>query len=139
MIKLAVKGIIFLMGIQSMFGKLQSEGVVSGSIKINYSVIQEKVTKIINSQEVDNIIQNLEQTENNTNNYYEETPQNDLNIQKRVKVFNHIVKHGETLSDLGAEYGISWKVIKKANHIYNENSINVGQNLIIPVVQRNLA
>jgi len=135
MVKLGLKGIIFFMGIQSLFGRLQTEGIITGSIKINYSAIQHKIIDVITSDEVNAMIKNYENSEENQ--FYQAprmVPKND-----RVKVYHHVVQRGETLSNLGETYGVSWKVIKKANKIYNERLLQVGQDLVIPVLQSGMA
>lgn len=141
MIKLGFKGLIFLMGIQSLFGKLQSEGIISGSIKINYSVIQQKIIQLIMSEEVDGMIKKFDETENN----YFETPRRrnyesdqTAHENRRLKIYHHVVQRGETLTNLGEMYGISWKVIQKANKIKGEKFLEEGQDIIIPVLQANV-
>jgi LysM repeat protein len=44
----------------------------------------------------------------------------------------HIVKYGETLIGIAAQYGVSPWAIAQANRIYNLNRIYAGQRLYIP-------
>ena len=44
----------------------------------------------------------------------------------------HTVSSGETLSKIGAKYGVTAVAIAEANHIANMNLIYVGQKLVIP-------
>ena len=136
MIKLAIKGIIFLMGIQSFFGRLQNEGIIEGSIKINYSILQEKVISIITSEEFKGLMNKIEETGKNDYSQPEEADTKEYNydnIKRRSKrCFKHIVRRGETLSNLAEHYGVSWKVIKKVNRISDERRLQIGQNLMIP-------
>lgn len=44
----------------------------------------------------------------------------------------HTVKKGDTLSKIGAKYGVSVPELAKTNGIINVNMIKVGQVLIIP-------
>lgn len=46
--------------------------------------------------------------------------------------FTYIVKKGDTLSEIGKAYGISYMTIAEMNNIKNPNIIFVGQKLIIP-------
>jgi len=46
--------------------------------------------------------------------------------------YEHSVKSGETLSEIGAAYGVSVKVIIKENNLKNPNRLQVGQVLFIP-------
>ncbi len=139
MIKLFVKGVIFVMGIQSLFGRLQDEGIVKGSIEINYPVLQEKVISIIRSDEFKNLVKKINDSEVTD---YVSPPEAQagelINCATTVctvkdsRFFKHIVRRGETLSNLAQYYGVSWKVIKKINRIDNARYIYEGQNLIIP-------
>ncbi|MEI7885330.1 MAG: substrate-binding domain-containing protein [Clostridia bacterium] len=45
---------------------------------------------------------------------------------------SYTVKSGDTLSKIGARYGVTYQVIAKANNILNLNRIAVGQKLLIP-------
>lgn len=44
----------------------------------------------------------------------------------------HTVKKGDTLSEIGEKYGVSWKEIAKVNDIENPDLIFPGQKFIIP-------
>jgi hypothetical protein len=44
----------------------------------------------------------------------------------------HIVKSNETLSTIGAQYGISWQTIASVNGINAPYTIYSGQSLVIP-------
>jgi LysM repeat protein len=45
----------------------------------------------------------------------------------------HVVQSGETLFSIGILYGIPWQLIAEANGIEDENYIELGQQLVIPV------
>ncbi len=44
----------------------------------------------------------------------------------------HIVRRGEYLSQIAAQYGVSWLTIAQANGIYDPNTVFAGMELIIP-------
>ena len=45
----------------------------------------------------------------------------------------HVVQSGESLFSIGLLYGVPWQLIAEANGIENENYIELGQELVIPV------
>ncbi|QJD88116.1 bifunctional 2',3'-cyclic-nucleotide 2'-phosphodiesterase/3'-nucleotidase [Cohnella herbarum] len=47
----------------------------------------------------------------------------------------YIVKKGDTLSEIGAEYGVDWKLLAKINKLKNPNLIYVGQTIVIPATK----
>ena len=57
----------------------------------------------------------------------EEIPQNEYSF--------YSVKRGDTLSKIGAEYGIDWREIAYINHIYAPYTIYIGQVLLIPMAE----
>jgi len=59
MIKFMIKGVIFLMGLQSLFGSLQKNGIIEGSIRVNYKNIQRSVVAVLQSNEFNNVIDKL--------------------------------------------------------------------------------
>lgn len=46
--------------------------------------------------------------------------------------YEHVVKPGETLSDIAKAYNVTVSAIVKENKLANANSIRVGQKLFIP-------
>lgn len=46
--------------------------------------------------------------------------------------YEHVVKEGQTLSEIAAAYGVKAGVIARANNLPNLNTIRVGQKLFIP-------
>jgi len=46
--------------------------------------------------------------------------------------YEHVVKQGETLSDISAAYNVAPAVIIKANSLANPNVLRIGQKLFIP-------
>ena len=46
--------------------------------------------------------------------------------------YEHVVKPGETLSEIAKAYGVSVSVITKANSLKNPDDLRVGQKLFIP-------
>lgn len=195
MIKSVTKIIVFLMGIQSLLGNLEKQGIISGSIKINYPVLQDKIISLVKSDEFQGLVKKAQTSEITNyvtpneaygaeppaNNYYNEQEneyrdeynnERDTNYRierydnqssypnsnehrinecsnrrieyrssesrlRNIRCVRHVVRAGETLSDLAEVYGVSWKVIKRANYIYNERCLQVGQNLIIPIRTNN--
>jgi len=57
-----LKGVIFLMGIQSLFGTLQEKGIIEGSIRINYNNIQKSIISALSSDEVMNVVKKLDES-----------------------------------------------------------------------------
>ena len=51
---------------------------------------------------------------------------------QRVRVVQHTVKRGETLSVIGASYGVGVDAIVRANRLRNPDRIRVGTSLMIP-------
>lgn len=139
MFKMGLKGIIFLMGIQSLIGKLQTEGIVSGSIHINYRVLHEKLVNIVTSAGAQTLVDKLDSQYNSDGDAWQRFNESEHNewrpVNRNIRVYSHIVQYGETLSQLGAQYGVAWQVIKKANHIQNEHHLQIGQRLIIPILE----
>lgn len=60
------------------------------------------------------------------------TPQRGDGKKPVERGYEHVVKQGETLSDIATAYKVSPKVIIKANSLANPNSLRVGQKLFIP-------
>ena len=46
--------------------------------------------------------------------------------------YEHIVKEGQTLSEIASAYGVTMSAIAKANKLPDRNTIRVGQKLFIP-------
>jgi hypothetical protein len=44
----------------------------------------------------------------------------------------HIVKKNETLSTIGAQYGVNWQTIASTNGIAPPYTVYVGQSIVIP-------
>ncbi len=57
--------------------------------------------------------------------------------QDRMQWARYIVRPGNTLDDIAAEYGVSVQAIMSTNHLYN-TFLRVGQGLLIPVAGRRL-
>ncbi len=183
------------MGIQSLLGNLENQGIISGSIKINYPVLHEKIISLVKSDEFQGLVKKAQSSEitnyvtpdaahgaePRADNYYYEQQNHtrgdrnnepgtnyrieryenrnsyqngdQMRVKERsnrrvdyksnesrlrdIRCVSHVVKSGETLSELAEVYGVSWRVIKKANYIYNERCLQVGQNLIIPIRTNN--
>jgi LysM repeat protein len=49
-----------------------------------------------------------------------------------VTGYEHVVKTGETLSEIARTYGVSMSAVVQANNLPNPDSIRVGQKLFIP-------
>ena len=46
--------------------------------------------------------------------------------------YEHVVKSGETLSQIATQYGVTVQVIVDANELADPNALRVGQKLFIP-------
>jgi nucleoid-associated protein YgaU len=46
---------------------------------------------------------------------------------------SYVVKRGDTLSSIAAQFGVTWQSIVDLNHLDNPNHIEPGQVLLIPV------
>lgn len=58
----------------------------------------------------------------------------DPSKQKKSDYYIHIVSRGETLSQIGKQYGIPWGMIKDANQLKN-NRLSIKQKLVIPTLR----
>ncbi len=56
-------------------------------------------------------------------------------VEDRVRVAEHVVSQGETLSRIGDDYGLSWRAIADYNGIRNPRRVRAGTKLLIPVAQ----
>ena len=56
-------------------------------------------------------------------------------IEDRVRVAEHIVSRGETLSEIGNDYGLSWRAVADYNGIRDPRRVRIGTTLLIPVAQ----
>ena len=63
MIKSVTKIVVFLMGIQSLLGNLEKQGIISGSIKINYPVLQDKIISLVKSDEFQGLVKKAQSSE----------------------------------------------------------------------------
>jgi predicted nucleic acid-binding Zn-ribbon protein len=52
--------------------------------------------------------------------------------KKTERGYEHVVKAGETLSEIASAYNVTPGIIIKANNLTNPNSLRVGQKLFIP-------
>jgi LysM repeat protein len=52
--------------------------------------------------------------------------------KKTERGYEHVVKPGETLSEIATAYSVTPGIIIKANNLANPNSLRVGQKLFIP-------
>lgn len=52
--------------------------------------------------------------------------------KKTERGYEHVVKQGETLSEIATAYNVTPGVIIKVNNLSNPNSLRVGQKLFIP-------
>ncbi len=53
-------------------------------------------------------------------------------MERREKLFEHVVKPGETLWGISEDYRVPFQTIVNANQITNSNVLFVGQRIIIP-------
>ncbi len=144
MIKFIIKCIIVLLAIQSAMDYLRKEEIIEGSIKINYPTVQRKLLVFIPTEKIagsifDFVSNKVHDTidKQNQNNDASNSEQHHRDFPSYRIVF-HVVKDGETLSELSQEYGVHWRVIQKINHINDEQRLSVGQMLKIPSKVKNL-
>jgi len=52
---------------------------------------------------------------------------------ERVNFLEHVVKRGETLSEIGQRYGVSVSLLRAANGNVSPTRLQIGQRLIIPM------
>jgi LysM repeat protein len=45
----------------------------------------------------------------------------------------YVIKNGDTLAKIGAEFGVSWQEIMRVNPGVNPNRLRIGQEILIPV------
>jgi 2',3'-cyclic-nucleotide 2'-phosphodiesterase/3'-nucleotidase len=45
----------------------------------------------------------------------------------------YVIKSGDTLAKIGAEFGVSWQEIMRVNPGVNPNRLRIGQEILIPV------
>ncbi len=56
-------------------------------------------------------------------------------VDERVRVVEHVVSRGETLSEIGDDYGLSWRAVADYNGIRDPRRVRAGTKLLIPVAQ----
>ncbi len=56
-------------------------------------------------------------------------------VDDRVRVAEHVVGRGETLSKIGDDYGLSWRAVADYNGIRDPRRVRVGTTLLIPIAQ----
>lgn len=56
-------------------------------------------------------------------------------IEERVRVAEHVVGRGETLSQIGNDYGLSWHAVADYNGIRDPRRVRAGTRLLIPIAQ----
>lgn len=52
----------------------------------------------------------------------------------RLSESRYVVQEGDTLSGIAEMFGVTWDAIIQANNLQSQDSIFVGQELLIPVV-----
>jgi membrane-bound lytic murein transglycosylase D len=57
----------------------------------------------------------------------------DLPPAERVNFLEHVVRSGETLSEIGQRYGVSVALIRAANNNVDPRRLRIGKRLVIPV------
>jgi membrane-bound lytic murein transglycosylase D len=57
----------------------------------------------------------------------------ELPANERVNFVEHVVRRGETLSQVGKRYGVSVALLRAANHNVHPQRLQIGQRLVIPV------
>lgn len=57
-----------------------------------------------------------------------------LSPTPRLSESRYVVQEGDTLSGIAEMFGVTWDAIIQANNLQSQDSIFVGQELLIPVV-----
>ncbi len=138
MIKFIVKCVIVLLALQSAMDYFRKEAIISGSIEINYPVIQQKLVAAISIRHIAaglveftmNKIQGAANHEIQRN--FQVCRDQFVEKAPRFKIIEHVVEHGETLNELSQRYGVHLLVIQRVNHLHTDYKIFVGQKLKIP-------
>ncbi|MDZ7331878.1 MAG: LysM peptidoglycan-binding domain-containing protein [candidate division KSB1 bacterium] len=139
MIKFMIKSVIVLLAMQSAMNYLRNEQIIEGSIRINYSVIQQKLISAVPVRKIaSGMVQAVAQTRLqrvSPEPYAAEYPVAEVREIKDVpafKIVHHVVAEGESLAVLAQIYGVHWRVIQKINRIGDDEPLFVGQVLRIP-------
>ena len=138
MIKFIVKCIIVLLAMQSAMNFLRKEEIIEGSIKINYTVIQEKVFEAIPTKKIaagilEFAVERIQDAVTNSDEQNYRVYHDQQREEKPgFKIVNHVVDEGETLEEISQRYGVHWRVIQKVNHLSYGHKLFAGQRLKIP-------
>jgi len=57
----------------------------------------------------------------------------ELPFSERVNFVEHVVRRGETLSEIGERYGVSVRLLRAANNNVHPRRLRIGQRMVIPV------
>jgi membrane-bound lytic murein transglycosylase D len=57
----------------------------------------------------------------------------ELPANRRVNFVEHVVRRGETLSEIGQRYGISVRLLRAANNNVHPRRLRIGMRLVVPV------
>ncbi len=57
----------------------------------------------------------------------------ELPARERVNFVEHVVRSGQTLSEIGQRYGVSVRLLRAANNNVHPRRLRIGQRLVIPV------
>ncbi len=57
----------------------------------------------------------------------------DLPVNERVNFVEHVVRRGETLSEIGRRYGVSVSLLRAANNNVHPQRLQIGRRLVIPI------
>ena len=147
MFKFLVKVVVVVLAIQAALGYLRKEGLVSGEIKINYSVLKKKIIKAIPKEKIAEEAKSLiyQKIKNGVDSQFDQIGSEfsqkilkDEDDDSQRNMLIHIVSDGETLRELSEKYGVPDKVIKKINNLRSDRDLKVGKELLIPFVNRNV-
>ncbi|MBN1350534.1 LysM peptidoglycan-binding domain-containing protein [candidate division KSB1 bacterium] len=159
--KLVTKGIIGLFALNFFMGSLRQEGIITGTIYINYPRLFKRIGSNFCVEFVSSNDHQLmrRETYEPLNFYFEDEPERriefesepgteydydqdrqwldenfDINIvpPPESKPSYHVLRRGETLISLSSMYGVPWREIKEANRIRNARRIRPGQRILIP-------
>lgn len=139
MMKSIIKTVIVLLALQSAMGYLRNEQIIEGSIRINYSVIQQKLIGAVPVRKITSgMVQAIAQTALQSVSpklhaaEYCLAEGRDTKDVAAFKIVHHVVAEGESLAALAQIYGVHWRVIQKVNRIGDDEPLFVGQILRIP-------
>jgi len=124
---------------------LRNQGVIDGSIKINFAVIQQKLFAAVSAKKIATCM--LQIAEGKIEDWMisevqvEESAsliKSSIEGESAFKIVYHRVREGESLRALAQRYAIHWRVIQRMNQLLDGQPLYAGQVLKIPIRKQNL-